>query len=112
MATVLSNVRTFQKNGTEENWNRVTDFIPGKGELIIYNVDDTHEYPRIKVGDGVHLPKDLPFAVGGSAAGVDLSNITAAKLAHTLTFGTDGNYQFDGSEDVTVPTYTGAYSIH
>ena len=36
--------------------------------------------------------------------GEKLGNIT---LAHTLTFGAGGVYQFDGSADVTVPVYTG-----
>lgn len=41
---------------------------------------------------------------------IDLDNLTvgtADKLSHTLTFGADGFYQFDGSADVTVPVYTG-----
>lgn len=111
MASVVTGSRFFQKNGTEANWSKVTDFIPGKGEIIIYNADENHEYPRIKVGNGVDLPKDLPFAMAGNAEDIDLSNITAARLAHKLTFGSNGDYQFDGSEDVTVPTYTGNYSI-
>lgn len=28
---------------------------------------------------------------------------------HTLTFGDGGQYVYDGSEDVTVPVYTGEY---
>ena len=32
---------------------------------------------------------------------------TAEKVAHTLTFGAGGVYQYDGSADVTVPVYTG-----
>lgn len=41
----------------------------------------------------------------------DASNIisgTAQKVAHKLTFGAGQQYVFDGSEDVTVPVYTGA----
>jgi hypothetical protein len=33
------------------------------------------------------------------------------KLSHKLTFGAGGAYVFDGSEDVTVPVYTGTYSV-
>ena len=113
MATIVSNARVFQKNGLEENWNKVTDYIPGKGEIIIYNADEDHEYPRLKVGDGVSLPKDLPFAMAGGTGGdIDLSNITAARVAHKLRFGTEGIHEFDGSEDVTIPTYSGSYLIH
>lgn len=41
-----------------------------------------------------------PGGIVGNAA-------TATKLLHKLIFGDNGIYQFDGSEDVTVPTYTG-----
>ena len=37
----------------------------------------------------------------------DASSITAARVAHKLTFGANGEYEYDGSADVTVPVYTG-----
>ena len=37
----------------------------------------------------------------------DAGTITAGKVGHTLTFGANGEYQYDGSADVTVPVYTG-----
>lgn len=33
----------------------------------------------------------------------------AAKVAHTLTFGANGEYTYDGSADVTVPVYEGSF---
>jgi len=48
----VNNARIIIKNGTEANWNKVTDFIPKKGEMIIYNPDDKHSTPRFKVGNG------------------------------------------------------------
>ena len=36
----------------------------------------------------------------------DIQNATM----HTLTFGDGGQYVYDGSEDVTVPVYTGEYT--
>ena len=33
----------------------------------------------------------------------------AEKVSHTLTFGAGGTYVYDGSQDVTVPVYTGNY---
>ena len=41
-------------------------------------------------------------------AGTIISGV-AEKVAHTLTFGANEEYQFDGSADVTVPVYTGSY---
>ena len=62
---VLKNVRIVHKHDTEENWLKATNFIPKQGELIIYDVDDTHDYERMKIGDGETLVSDLPFIVKG-----------------------------------------------
>ena len=45
----------------EINWEKQTDFIPLQGELIVYDIDDTHEYERLKIGDGVTTVNLLPF---------------------------------------------------
>ena len=61
------NTRIQLKNDTEANWmssvhiadggtkpnDEGTNFIPRKGEVIIYTADDTHPFPRLKVGDEV-----------------------------------------------------------
>ena len=107
----VNNARIILKNGTEANWNKVIDFIPKKGEVIIYNPDNEHSTPRFKVGNGQQLPKDLPFVSTGVSQ-EDLENITAAKLKHSLTFGADHAYEFDGSKDVNIPAYNGSYSIN
>ena len=44
-----------------ENWNKAINFIPLKGEVIIYLTDDTHPFSRLKVGDGVTSVIGLPF---------------------------------------------------
>ena len=54
------------KNDTEENWNKATNFIPKRGELIIYNaetgnVDEARRFPRFKIGDGKTAVINLPF---------------------------------------------------
>ena len=41
----------------------------------------------------------------------DLENVTAEKLKHSLTFGANEAFIFDGSEDVVIPVYTGNYNI-
>ena len=110
MAEIRRNVRIFLKNGLEENWEKITDFIPGKGEMIIYNVDENHSTPRIKIGDGIHLPKDLPFINANPFEDFDVNNITAKRVEHKLTFGAGQEYQYDGSADITVPVYTGKIS--
>lgn len=52
--------RIQNKIDTEANW-KTSDLIPLSGELIIYDVDDTHSQPRIKFGDGVTVADKLPF---------------------------------------------------
>lgn len=58
------------KHDTAPNWH-VSNYIPMRGEMIVYEADDMHSYPRLKVGDGVlaadgitkvgTVVRDLPF---------------------------------------------------
>ena len=110
MANTILNARIILKNGLEENWALVEDFIPNKGEMIIYNPDNLHSKPRIKVGNGVDLPRDLPFVM--TEGDIDLDNIIANRVKGKLTFGSDGAFVYDGSTDINVPVYTGNFDIN
>lgn len=86
--------RYQQKYDYEINWNKATTFVPLLGEMIIYRaeIDDDGDplpaaqlpsgrttpilYPRIKVGDGVTVITDLPFA--DVATKIGNSNIGSA----------------------------------
>lgn len=59
--TKTLNSRIVHKHDTEANWLKATTFIPKKGELIVYDADATHDYERIKMGDGETLVNNLPF---------------------------------------------------
>jgi hypothetical protein len=48
---------------TETEWNSMINFVPLSGEFIIFDPDETHDYARIKVGDGKTKLKDLPFFI-------------------------------------------------
>ena len=48
--------RIVQKHDTKANWEKATNFIPLKGEIILY--DDLNE---IKIGDGTTKINDLDF---------------------------------------------------
>lgn len=54
--------RIIQKHAVEADWLKATNFIPLKGELIIYDADATYTYPRFKVGDGITNVNDLPVS--------------------------------------------------
>jgi len=55
--------RIFLIHDTEEKWNDHPDFIPQKGEVVIYDIDSNYTYERFKIGDGVTKLKDLPFTI-------------------------------------------------
>lgn len=76
-------LRIKLKHDTEANWLKATTFKPFKGELIIYDVDSAHSAPRFKVGNGVNVVGDLPFA-----------DKNFAKLNEENTF--TGNNTFNG----------------
>ena len=71
MAEKTQKTRIQHKHEPEANWLQATNFIPLAGELIIYDVDETHSKPRFKIGDGIRNPdtgkiegtnvNDLPF---------------------------------------------------
>lgn len=56
--------RIIHKHDTEANWILATGFSPKQGEVIVYDIDDTHDYERIKIGDGTTNVNDLPFYAG------------------------------------------------
>lgn len=53
--------RIVHKHAVEADWLKATNFIPLAGEIIIYDIDSTHTYERVKVGDGKTLVSSLPF---------------------------------------------------
>lgn len=91
------------KHGTEAEWNNVRTYVPKLGEIISYTKDETHTKDRLKIGDGINIPKNLPF-VGEAGSAI-------SKLDHSISFGPNGDYMFDGSADVVVPVYNGSYEI-
>lgn len=63
MSNIISNklrARLINLHKTESEWS-ISSFVPVLGEVIVYDPDETISYPRIKVGDGKTLVKDLPF---------------------------------------------------
>lgn len=84
--------RVVFKHDTANHWAEATGFIPNKGEIILYDPYGEYNYTRIKIGDGVNCPNNLPFF---------LENIyelnEALKVAETNVFLTGG----ESSEDIT-----------
>lgn len=54
-------VRHIQKHDIQANWEKAKNFIPEKGEIIIYDKDQNYNYERFKIGDGNTNVNSLPF---------------------------------------------------
>lgn len=61
MAEKTLNTRIQQKHDIEANWLKATNFIPKAGEIIVYDADAAHPFPRIKIGDDETVVSELPF---------------------------------------------------
>ena len=73
--------RIQMKSDTQANWDKQNNFIPLRGEIIIYSADASHSYSRLKVGDGLTTVKVLPF--------IDAGTINGEILADVIVTGTD-----------------------
>ena len=49
-------------HGTQAEWDSVKDFVPLVGQVIVYDKDDTYNFERFKIGDGVTTVEHLPFS--------------------------------------------------
>lgn len=63
MAEKNFNTRIIHKHDTEANWLKAENFIPKKGELIVYDKDVNYSYSRFKIGDGETFVNNLPFSM-------------------------------------------------
>jgi hypothetical protein len=81
--------RMQQKHGLEVDWNSST-FVPLKGELIVYDPDESYNYARLKIGDGINVPVALPFLAGngpggsGGSGGSDGTNYFTITMLNNL----------------------------
>ena len=82
-ATVKTRIQL--KYDTENNWNKAINFIPLKGEIIIYSIDDSHPFCRLKVGDGETSIINLPFIIANSSE-------TLIKIGTTAELNSDISY--------------------
>lgn len=92
--------RIMQKHDTEANWALKTNFTPLAGEIIVYDKDSTHNYARVKIGDGTTKINNLPFtntvsSVNDKTGAVKLSGYDVKAIP---TFG-QHNYNADECYD-------------
>lgn len=80
MAEKKFNSRIVHKHDTEINWSK-SSFTPKQGEIIVYDVDASYDYERIKVGDGILNVNDLPF-IYDIITVADIDEICGATIEH------------------------------
>lgn len=90
------------KNDTESNWNKAVNFIPLKGEIIIYSADDSHPFSRLKIGDGDTTVTALPFIDSGTVNGRILEEIiiTGANRYSFPSIGQENKLYVDLSKNI------------
>ena len=82
--------RMQMKTDTALNWSKAINFIPKKGEIIIYEADSDYGYERMKIGDGSTKVNDLPFVIG--AKDWDQNDSTASDYIKNRPGGYTVNY--------------------
>ena len=89
MSDKILNTRVKQKIDTKANWDKAVNFVPLKGEIIVYS-----DLNRIKVGDGVTKIGSLPFLAdsGGTVTSV---TIKMNGVSNTIT--TSGTIDLGGT---------------
>lgn len=53
--------RVVHTHDLAENWQKNPDFVPMRGEFIVYDIDEKYAYERFKIGDGITTVAELPF---------------------------------------------------
>lgn len=74
--------RIRNKHDLEANWQKAVNFIPLAGEMIVYDPDDSHTQPRIKIGDGTTAVSSLPFCTGIAIEAEGTDSIPFVDMAH------------------------------
>ena len=121
-------VRIVSRHDIETNWIKAVNFIPLRGEIIIYDAEVDEEgntlvdaegtvqlpegrtipytFARIKIGDGKTVVTDLPFTNTDTKAYVDLVRETLMTyIDNTLDHITAEAAIADGNGNVIVNTY-------
>lgn len=92
------NTRIQNKIDTTANWAKATNFVPKKGEIIVYSDGGGTGIPKIKVGDGSTVVGSLKFIQSdGNLPTARKISIGGGATATTTSAA------FDGTKDITIP---------
>lgn len=92
MAEKSLQARIQNKCDTTANWAKATNFVPKKGEIIVYSDGGGTGVPKMKVGDGTTVVESLKFIT----ATVPDASDTVSGIVNTGEQTFDGNKTFRG----------------
>lgn len=95
--------RIVHKHDLEKNWDRASNFIPLEGEIIIYDIEQSandlpegrtvlYNYPRIKIGDGVHSVSSLSFVNNIATDDEIMALLSKCDIVTSVSDSTDNIY--------------------
>ena len=98
MAEKSLQARIQNKCDTTANWAKATNFVPKKGEIIVYSDGGGVGIPKMKVGDGATKVGSLKFieSDGGLSAARNIKIYGGAAA-------TAASADFDGTKNITIP---------
>ena len=89
MSDKILNTRVKQKIDTKANWDKAVNFVPLKGEIIVYS-----DLNKIKVGDGAKKVGELPFLADND------TKVTSAANHYTPTADSSAQLSVDASSTI------------
>ena len=105
------NSRIQQKHDVAANWAKATNFIPKKGEIIIYDAEynasgEETQAVRFKIGDGSKTVNNLPFAA------IDYKSIKSINTNNTAAQAVNTSEAIAGSGTINLHKVakTGSYN--
>lgn len=106
--------KAIPKHETEANW-LLSNYIPGQGEIVVYDIDENHNIARTKTGDGIHKVSELPFTSRESVPDMhilDQERVEAYKKLGTFYFSEENQKKFlgDPNDSTNYPGYQRVYT--
>ena len=102
----INNKKFISSTGVGHLWARIRERYDGKLDNVTAANNSIAVTDLKNIAVNISGEEDNQLMV---KPGDDGGLYVGKPVLHKLTFGSDQNYVYDGTEDVTVPVYTGEY---